>query len=163
MSDAERLDPAERIWSLVSFLVLDDERRRRVVDALGMSFGRAKALRRIAARSMPMGELALLLGIEPPYMTLVVDDLQERELVVRMDHPTDRRAKLVVATEQGMVMAREAERILDEPLKGLLALSSDELATLEDLLAKVVAGAGAVSPEVNGPTARNNGSSSPHP
>jgi len=31
------------------------------------------------------------------------------------------------------------------------------------LLAKVVAGAGAVSPEVNGPTARNNGSSSPHP
>jgi DNA-binding MarR family transcriptional regulator len=131
-------DAAERAWVHMSSLVLDNERRRKVAEALGMSFGRAKALRRIAARPMPMGELALLLGIDPPYMTLVVDDLEDRGLVLRRDHPDDRRAKLVVATEQGLAAAQLAERILDEPPTNLLALSSDELVTLEGILAKMV-------------------------
>ena len=140
MSDAEVSDLAERVVAHMSSLVLDNDRRQRVSEALGMSFGRAKALRRIAVRSMPMGEFALLLGIDPPYMTLVVDDLEERGLVARKDHPSDRRVKLVVATEEGLAAAQLAERILDEPPASLLALSVPELVALESILAKVAAG-----------------------
>ena len=40
--------------------------------------GVADALRRIAASPMTMGELAAILGIDAPYMTLVVDDLERQ-------------------------------------------------------------------------------------
>ncbi|MFZ1063738.1 MAG: MarR family transcriptional regulator [Acidimicrobiales bacterium] len=140
MSERPAVTNAERVWINMSTLVLDVDRRRMVADAVGMSFGRAKALRRIAARSMTMGELASVLGTDPPYMTLVVDDLEQRGLVARTDHPTDRRAKLVVATPRGLELAREAERILAQPPADLLALSSDDLQVLDRLLADLVAG-----------------------
>ena len=79
-------------------LVLDNERRREVSDAIGLSFGRVKALRRIARHPMTMGELAAKLGIDAPYATLVVDELERQGLVERGPHPTDRRVKLVTAT-----------------------------------------------------------------
>jgi len=60
--------------------------------------------------------------------------------VARKDHPSDRRVKLVVATEEGLAAAQLAERILDEPPASLLALSVPELVALESILAKVAAG-----------------------
>jgi len=59
--------------------------------------------------------------------------------VVRRDHPEDRRAKIVVATEQGLDVAARAEQILDTPPAGLVALSRDELVELERILVKVKA------------------------
>jgi len=90
-------DAASRAWSIMSDLVLDNERRREVSDALGLSFGRIRALRRIAASPITMGEVAAALGIDAPYATLVVDELERQGLVERRPHPTDRRVKLVVA------------------------------------------------------------------
>jgi DNA-binding MarR family transcriptional regulator len=119
---------------MLSDLVLDNERRRQVSDAVGLSFGRTKALRRIAARPMPMGELAALLGMDPPYLTLVVDDLQELGLVERRPHPTDRRAKLVVATRKGRDLARRAEAILSSPPVELTDLGDRDLAELVRIL-----------------------------
>jgi DNA-binding MarR family transcriptional regulator len=127
-------DPAVEAWTLMSRLVLDNERRRHVSDALGMSFGRIKALRRIAARPMPMGELAALLGMDPPYLTIVVDDLQKQGLVERRPHPTDRRAKLVVATRQGKRAAGRAETILGTPPAELVALSDGDADQLVRIL-----------------------------
>jgi DNA-binding MarR family transcriptional regulator len=123
-------------WALLRDLVLDNERRREVGDALGMSFGRIKALRRIAAKPMPMGELATTLGIDPPYMTIVVDDLQAQGLVERRPHPTDRRAKLVVATRKGKEVARRAEAILSTPPRELTELDDADLAELVRILSR---------------------------
>ena len=100
MSD-RRDDAAREVWLLMSDLVLDNQRRREVSEALGMSFGRARAVRRLARRPMSMGELAAALGIDPPNATVVVDDLEALGLVRRRPHPTDRRAKLVEATRKG--------------------------------------------------------------
>jgi len=55
----------------MSDLVLDQVRRRRVSDELGMSFSRVRALRRIARQPMSMGELASALGIDRPNATVV--------------------------------------------------------------------------------------------
>ena len=91
-------DAAARAWSIMGDLVLDNERRREVSDALGLPFGRVRALRRIAASPMTMGELAATLGAEKPYATIVVDELERQGLVERRPHPTDRRVKLVATT-----------------------------------------------------------------
>jgi len=130
---------ARETWLLMSDLVLDNARRREVSDALGMSFGRARALRRLARRPMSMGEFAVALDIDPPNATVVVDDLESLKLVRRRPHPTDRRAKLVEATRKGKDLARKADAILGTPPPGLTALSARDLETLRRLLESVAA------------------------
>lgn len=139
-SRADR-DLARDVWLLMSDLVLDHQRRRAVSDAVGLSFSRARAVRRVARQPMSMGELADALGIDRPNLTAVVDDLERRGLVRRTAHPTDRRAKLVEATPAGHDLARRADDILAAPPEALGALEAGELAALREMLAKV-AGAG---------------------
>jgi DNA-binding MarR family transcriptional regulator len=131
---------SREVWLLMSDLVLDNQRRREVTDALGMSFGRSRALRRLARRPMSMGELAAVLGIDPPNATTLVADMESQGLVRRKPHPTDGRAKLVEATRKGKALARTADAILATPPPALSALSAHELETLRRLL-QGVAGA----------------------
>lgn len=128
---------AREAWSLMSDLVLDNQRRREVADALGISFGRSRAVRRLARQPMSMREFAAAMGIDPPNATGVVDDLESLGLVRRRPHPTDRRAKLVEATRKGKDMARRADAILGTPPPALSALSADDLRTLRRVLAQV--------------------------
>jgi len=128
---------ARQAWAHMRDLVLDNERRRQVADAVELSFGRVRALRRIAREPVTMGELAALLDVEAPYATVVVDDLQRRGLVERRPHPTDRRAKLVAATPAGVALARRAEEVMAEPPASLNALSADQLLALAQMLDRV--------------------------
>lgn len=133
--DADRA--ARSAWAAMAELVLDNERRHEVSAAVGLPFGRIRALRRIAAAPMALGELAAALGIDPPNCTAVVDDLERRGLVRRRPHPTDRRSKLVVATPEGARLAGEAQRLLEIPPPALSALAPDDLRTLAAILARV--------------------------
>ena len=74
---------SREVWLLMNDLVLDNERRREVSEALGMSFSRARAVRRVARRPMSMSELAAALGIDPPNATVLVDELEGLRLVRR--------------------------------------------------------------------------------
>jgi len=134
MTPAPTEDAAREVWLAISDLVLDNMRRRQVSDALGMSFGRARALRRLARRPMTMGELAAALGIDPPNATGVVDDLEAQGLVRRKPHPTDRRTRLVEATRKGKGLARQADTILSTPPPALSALPAEDLQTLRRIL-----------------------------
>jgi DNA-binding MarR family transcriptional regulator len=118
-------------------LVLDNERRREVSEQVGLSFGKIKALRRIANRPMPMRELASLLGVDPPNLTTVVDDLERAGLVERQAHLGDRRVKLVVATPEGSALAHRADEILARPPAALSDLPADELESLVRILGRV--------------------------
>jgi DNA-binding MarR family transcriptional regulator len=133
---------AREAWHAMAALVLDNQRRRQVSDQTGLSFGKMRALRRIARGPIPMRELAGLLGVDPPNLTTVVDDLARSGLVERQAHPTDRRVKLVVATPKGAALARQAEEILDRPPAGLSDLPADDLASLVRILARVLGGPG---------------------
>jgi DNA-binding MarR family transcriptional regulator len=133
MAPAQQDLPRE-VWRLMSDLVLDNQRRRAVAEAVGLSFGRARAVRRVARRPMTMGELADALGIDRPNATVVVDELEAQGLVRRTPHPTDRRAKLVEATRKGQALARRAEEILGTPPAALLALDHEDLEALKRIL-----------------------------
>ncbi len=128
---------ARAVWRLMSELVLDNQRRREVADAAGLSFGRVRAVRRVARRPMSMREFAAAMGIDPPNATVVVDDLESLGLVSRRPHPTDGRAKVLEATPKGRDLARQAEAILAIPPPALAALGSEELETLRRILAGV--------------------------
>lgn len=140
-------DAAERVWNNLRALVLEqNERRKETAEALGMSFFRVKALRRIAARSYRMSDLATELASDRPYLTLVVDDLEQRGLVERHQHPTDRRCKIVSATEKGRAAAGRANAILGNPPPALAALPPDDLAALDRIVTELVsAGARALA------------------
>jgi DNA-binding MarR family transcriptional regulator len=135
---SDRRDRAVRdAWTAMADLVLDNERRREVAEQTGLSFGRMKALRRIAVRPMPMRELAGMLGMDPPNLTTVVNGLERSGLVERQSYPTDRRVKLVVATPKGAALAQRAQEILDRPPVGLLDLPPDDLDALVRILERV--------------------------
>jgi DNA-binding MarR family transcriptional regulator len=125
------------VWLLMSDLVLNHQRRREVAEAVGISFGRARALRRVARKPMSMGELASALDIDPPNATVVVDELESLKLVRRRPHSTDRRAKVVEATRKGEELARRADAILATPPAALTALSPDDLDALRRILERV--------------------------
>lgn len=132
-------DLSRDAWMAMCELVLDNERRREVSEAVGLSFGRVRAVRRLARRSLPMGELAVALGIDAPYATVVVDDLEALGLVRRRPHPTDRRAKLVESTRKGRDLARRAESILSAPPPALNVLDRDDLVALTRILGRLTA------------------------
>ncbi len=134
------VEAAARVWRGMRGLVLDrNDRRKEVCEALGMSFIRIKALRRLASGPLTLRRLAERLMTDPPYTTIVVADLERRGLVTRTAHPGDRRAKLVTVTPEGARAAELAERILDEPPPFLAALDPADLAALDRVVTKLLA------------------------
>jgi DNA-binding MarR family transcriptional regulator len=129
-----------RVWSAMSDLVLAQDRRRAVTDELGISFFRAKVLRRLLAGPVTMRDLATRLGADKPYLSVTVDDLEQRGLLERSVHPDDRRVRLLTLTEEGTAMAHRANELLATPPAGLRELAGDDLAALERIL-RLAAGA----------------------
>jgi len=80
-------------------------------------------------------ELAEYLRLDPSQVVALVDDLQRRGLVTRTPDPADRRANIVVATDEGRELCGKAActaREADERL--LRALDESERAQLAALL-----------------------------
>jgi DNA-binding MarR family transcriptional regulator len=128
---------ASRAHAAMSRLVLGQrDLRQAVADATGVSFSRARVLRRLLAGPARMSELAIRLGTDKPYVTIMIEDLVQRGLVTRIVAPDDRRVKVIALTDEGREVATEAERIVSEPAPGLSRLAPEELATLVRLLEK---------------------------
>jgi DNA-binding MarR family transcriptional regulator len=138
MGPDEDSDLARRAWRAMSQLPLDRDRKIAVSEALGLSWTRVLALRQLATQSHTLRALAQRLSADPPYVTLMVDDLEERGLVQRMPHPQDRRAKLVQLTAAGRVAAARADAILDEPPAELRHVPTEDLAAVLRVLERLV-------------------------
>ena len=130
-------DPARVAWRGLSGIVLSHDRKVAVSAALGLSWTRVLALRALASQPLTLRAIAAQLTADPPYVTLMIDDLLERGLVRRRAHPEDRRAKLVSLTPAGRAAAARAERIIDEPPAALRELAPDELTALLRVLARM--------------------------
>jgi DNA-binding MarR family transcriptional regulator len=130
-------DLPRRAWRAMSDVVLDHDRKVAVSEALGLSFARVRALRRLAEQPLTLRALAERLAADPPYATLIVDDLQERGLVQRKPHPEDRRAKLVQLTAAGRAAAARADEILDDPPAALHDVPAEDLAAVLRVLERL--------------------------
>src|SRR5689334_23564457 len=101
--------------------------------------GQARALAVLSHQeSVRLSEIADKLRIAARSTTEVVDGLQERALVERRPDPTDRRATLIVLTEEGDQVAaaiRQARHAEAEAFFG--RLSPDDRAHLARILAQL--------------------------
>ena len=140
---AESRRNAARAWQAMSALVLNHDRKAAVTTELGMSFGRSRVLRRLIDEPRTLKDLAAALAADPPYVTLMVDKLEEEGYVVRGPHPTDRRRKLVSLTDEGRHVAERAATILASPPPGLVDLPPKDLAKLAELLEQIDGGGSA--------------------
>jgi DNA-binding MarR family transcriptional regulator len=80
---------------------------------------------------MSAGELASCEKVQPPSMTKVLANLEERGLVRREAHPGDKRQAIISVTEAGIALLQSETRSRDAWLsKRLAELTSDERAVL---------------------------------
>lgn len=137
--DTSRDQDLRLVWDRIRTMVYDDNRRAEVSAEVGLSFVKVKALRRLLARPMPMRELAAQLVVDKPYMTQVVDALEERGLVLRTVDARDRRCRIVSLTEAGRATAERSEEILTRPPTILAELCDEDLAQLTRILTSLPA------------------------
>lgn len=120
-------DLARRAWRALTQVALDHDRKAAVSAALEVSWTRVLALRHLAEEPLTQRALAERLVADPPYVTLIVDDLEARGLARRTPHPTDRRAKLATLTPAGRAAAARADAILFDPPAALREVPAEDL------------------------------------
>jgi DNA-binding MarR family transcriptional regulator len=110
----------------------------RIMHESGLTGGPMKALRFLPVTgSLPMRQLAARMGCDNSYVTSLVDTLEQRGLAAREPHPTDRRVKVIVLTEEGRRLAEQVQRAYATPPAAFAGLSAAEAATLCRLLRKL--------------------------
>jgi DNA-binding MarR family transcriptional regulator len=136
---------AEEAFERLRRIAFEGEHVERMA-ALGLrmklSPGVIKTLMRLSkADGVSMGEMARGIGVDPSYITALVDDLDARGLARREPAPEDRRVKIIVLTDAGRALAAEIDAVVSVPPAAFSALTSSELCELRDLLDKVLAAA----------------------
>jgi DNA-binding MarR family transcriptional regulator len=130
---------ADKVWHGLTRLVMDntDTWRRAVVTETGLPFSRVRILMRLADRPLTVKEVAAAATIDAPAATVAVNDLEDRELVVREINPANRRCKLVSLTTAGRDLVAVV-RAIDDPAPSVVAgLSDEDLTTLQKIIDKV--------------------------
>ena len=130
---AERVS-AEQLAISLRESIMRLNRRLRQARAVGdLTFSQLSALTSLQlAGALTPRELADTERVQPPTMTKIVGKLEERGLVLRTPHPTDRRQVILAATEEGRAVHAQFEKARNEWLALQLAeLTPDERDTLE--------------------------------
>jgi DNA-binding MarR family transcriptional regulator len=84
---------------------------------------------------MSAGDLAACEKVQPPSMTKVLASLEERDLVRRDPHPSDRRQAIIAITDAGVALLDSERRSRDEFLSQRLSqLTPDERAVLRNVI-----------------------------
>ncbi|HEX2470021.1 MAG TPA: MarR family transcriptional regulator [Candidatus Limnocylindrales bacterium] len=87
---------------------------------------------------MSMSALAERLGIDASYVTTIADQLEERGLIARQPHPTDRRIKSLALTAEGRLLREKLADELWVDVPVLDALTASERTRLRELLERSV-------------------------
>ncbi|HEX5188594.1 MAG TPA: MarR family transcriptional regulator [Streptosporangiaceae bacterium] len=98
-----------------------------------LSDSQLAALAALEKRTMTPGELAEYEKVQPPSITRVIASLEERGLIQRMPHPSDRRQVVLTVTVQGRDVVRQVRQLREAWLaRRLRDLTPAEQAVLQD-------------------------------
>jgi DNA-binding MarR family transcriptional regulator len=125
---------AEQLATLLRDAITRLNRRVRQARPVGdLTFSQLSALTSLQlAGALTPRELADVERVQPPTMTKIVGKLEERGLVARTPHPTDRRQVILAATERGRTVYAQFERVRDEWLaQALVGLTPEQRGTLQ--------------------------------
>ncbi|MET9084880.1 MarR family transcriptional regulator [Streptomyces sp. NPDC004237] len=134
---------AARWWELGKLVheldMQNNSRLRERVAKIGLTIAQASALRELTG-PMTLSELAAQMGCEPSNAIVVIDKLESQQLVERRPHPTDRRAKQLSLTPEGIEEQKRLLKLLfEEPL--VTGLTEQEQDTLQDLVQRAISAA----------------------
>ncbi len=123
---------AGEVWqSLLGYFFAHQGTTMGIAQELGLTPGHLKALFVLdAERARSMGEIAEALMCDPSNATWLVDRLDERELIERRPHPSDRRVKTVVLTPAGSTLKNQVIDRMSQAPPDLTALDREELEEL---------------------------------
>lgn len=97
-----------------------------------------------------ISQLARALVVHATTVTLATDRLEERGLLARTPHPTDRRATEVRISDEGRELLLRATAALDSVGFGMAGSTEDDKRTLIDLVTQMRAVAGDRTPPTSG-------------
>lgn len=109
-------------------------------DQIGMPWSRFRVLRRLEHADRTQREIAGRMGIDAPAASVIVADLVNRGYVIRAQHPTDRRCKVVRITDSGRALLDQI-RDLDVVPTTTAPLTAAERKELARLVEKMRQGA----------------------
>jgi DNA-binding MarR family transcriptional regulator len=138
-------DLAAESWrQMVDLMWTRQSRRFEILRDQGLTPGHLKALLAMRGEEpRPMGALADALECDASMATWLVDRLEERGLVERRPHATDRRVRTIVLTDRGLAAREMFLSRLYEPPEELLAADRRTLEALRDALAELPISEGA--------------------
>jgi DNA-binding MarR family transcriptional regulator len=88
--------------------------------------------------ALSMRTIAERLFCDPSNITGVADRMESHDLIRREVNPSDRRVKNVVATDEGLALARRIRAEQHRTVEALARLTADEADDLNRLLAKML-------------------------
>ncbi len=142
---AEAADGMAAVTSIMRAQAIVLARVEEVLRPLGLTFARYEMLMLLAFSSrggMPMTKASVRLQVHPTSITNAAARLERAGLVVRRQHPTDRRAVLVEITDAGRTLAAEATKVLNDRVFTRPGLSAESIRTLVDVLRELRVEAG---------------------
>lgn len=132
-SAAARAEVVELLFEYVDTLRVHFEA---VAERHGLTSVQAKVLM-FLEEATPMNRIADTLCCDPSNITGVVDRLEERELLSRVEAPADRRIKLLQVTSAGKKMRDALALALFADVPGMKGLSPAQVADLHRALARL--------------------------
>jgi len=151
-------DAADGMAAVTSIMRAQQLMLARVQSSLkpfGLSFARFEMLALLAfsrGGALPMASASARLQVHPTSVTNTVDRLERDGLVRREPHPTDGRATLVVLTKSGRALSSETSARLNAEVFSQPGLSSDDVAGLVRILARLRRDSGDFSDPTPNPT-----------
>ena len=73
-----------------------------------------------------MGDVAKAFGVTLPAVTHIVDRLEQKQFLLRGDHPADRRVYILELTRQGKALVQELRTLQKRGVEAVLARMSSE-------------------------------------
>jgi DNA-binding MarR family transcriptional regulator len=136
------------IWTaLYEFVLAEHERHLEALTEFGVSPGDLKALMRLVpGHPEPMRALADTWRCDASTVTWIVDRLEQRGLVARQAHETDRRVKVVALSGRGEQLRNRWLERAHQPPAALSALPQADLNVLHRLSTRLLPGAETTHP-----------------
>src|ERR671931_1386213 len=92
---------------------------------LDLTYAQSQVLFHVAEHpDCHMGEVAKAFGVTLPAVTHIVDRLEQKNLLTRVDHPTDRRVYLLDLTRPGRALVEDLQTIRLAAMEGVLTRMS---------------------------------------
>jgi len=137
--------PMSAVTSIMRVQQILLARLNELLEPFDLTFARYEALMLLfysRRGELPLGKVSDRLQVHRASVTNVIDKLEERGYVERVQHERDRRAVLARITGEGRVVARRATKVLNEAGFGTAPLTGEQSAELTRLLTAIRVAAG---------------------